>query len=112
VHCHGDLKRMTVENLEEYVVKDPRLPLLFNRMHENGAKVFLLTNSGYEYTKEIMSYMLNDPANGRDWRSFFDYVVVDAQKPLFFAEGSSLKEVDIVIKCFYSFNFFTFKYML
>lgn len=51
VHTHGDLKRLTVENMDEYVVKDDdSLALLFNRMHENNAKVFLLTNSGYDYT--------------------------------------------------------------
>ena len=50
MHSHGDLKRLTVENMEEYVVRDDRLATLFNRMHENGAKVFLLTNSGYDYT--------------------------------------------------------------
>jgi 5'-nucleotidase len=96
VHIHGDLKRLTVENLEEYVVKDDRLPLLFDRMHENNVKVFLLTNSGFEYTDKIMGFLLNDDKAGRNWRMFFDYIVVDAKKPLFFAEGTSLKEVDIV----------------
>lgn len=96
VHNHGDLKRLTCENIEQYVVKDDRLPLLINRMHENNAKVFLLTNSGYDYTDKIMAYLLADPANNRDWKSYFDYILVDAQKPLFFAEGTSLKEIDIV----------------
>ena len=54
VHIHGDLKQITVENMREYVVKDQeneqRLSILLNRMHENKAKVFLLTNSGYDYT--------------------------------------------------------------
>ncbi len=43
-----------------------------------------------------MSFLLNDPTNNRDWKSYFDYILVDAQKPLFFAEGTSLKEIDIV----------------
>lgn len=30
----------------------------------------------------------------RSWRSYFDYVIVDAKKPLFFEEGSMLREVD------------------
>jgi 5'-nucleotidase len=96
VHNHGDLKRLTIENLEYYVVKDDRLATLFDRMHENNAKVFLLTNSGYEYTDHIMGYLLNDVKKERCWRSYFDYVLVDAKKPLFFAEGTSLKEIDAV----------------
>jgi 5'-nucleotidase len=50
IHEHGDLKKLTVENLDEYVVRDSRLPILLNRIRENNAKVFLLTNSGYDYT--------------------------------------------------------------
>ena len=30
----------------------------------------------------------------RNWRSYFDYIVVDARKPLFFAEGTILRQVD------------------
>ena len=49
VHIYGSLKQKTVENLSRYVVKDPKLPLLLNRMREqNDNKVFLATNSEYE----------------------------------------------------------------
>lgn len=34
------------------------------------------------------------------WRSFFDLVVVDTKKPLFFAEGTVLRQVDTVWKEF------------
>ncbi len=30
----------------------------------------------------------------KTWRTYFDYVIVDAKKPLFFEEGSMLREVD------------------
>ncbi len=30
----------------------------------------------------------------RSWKSYFDYIIVDAKKPLFFEEGSMLREVD------------------
>lgn len=95
IHSHGDLKKLTVETVDEYIVKDARLPLLLNRMHDNKAKVFLLTNSGYDYTDKIMSFLLDEKETGRHWRTYFDYIVVDAKKPLFFEEGTSLKEVDI-----------------
>ena len=49
VHIFGDLKKKTVENLSRYVVKDPKLPLLLNRMrNQNNNKVFLATNSDYD----------------------------------------------------------------
>lgn len=30
----------------------------------------------------------------RDWQTYFDIVVVDARKPLFFSEGTILRQVD------------------
>ncbi len=32
----------------------------------------------------------------RDWKSYFDYIIVDAKKPQFFTEGTMLREVDEV----------------
>lgn len=58
VHLKGDLKRLTVENLSKFVQRDDRLPTLLVRLRENGAKVFLLTNSDYNYTNQIMKYIL------------------------------------------------------
>ncbi|XP_071585376.1 cytosolic purine 5'-nucleotidase-like isoform X2 [Heliangelus exortis] len=99
VHLSGCLKEKTLENLEKYVVKDPRVPLLLSRMKEVG-KVFLATNSDYNYTDAIMSYLFDfsegDKAGTqqRPWRSYFDLIVVDTRKPLFFAEGTVLRQVD------------------
>ncbi|XP_024998607.2 cytosolic purine 5'-nucleotidase isoform X2 [Gallus gallus] len=99
VHLSGCLKEKTLENVEKYVVKDPRVPLLLSRMREVG-KVFLATNSDYNYTDAIMSYLF-DFSDGdktgtppRPWRSYFDLIVVDTRKPLFFAEGTVLRQVN------------------
>lgn len=96
IHADGSLKKETVDNLETYVIKDERIPLLFDRMRENGKKVFLLTNSGYKYTDQIMSYLFSLPScQSRRWTSYFDFIIVDARKPLFFGEGTILRQVDI-----------------
>lgn len=92
VHLQGDLKKITVENLETYVQKDERLPLMLDRIRELGKKTFLLTNSDYDYTKQIMSFLLDGP--DRAWETYFDYIVVDAKKPNFFAEGTILRTID------------------
>ncbi|XP_068277425.1 cytosolic purine 5'-nucleotidase-like isoform X2 [Nyctibius grandis] len=94
VHLSGCLKEKTLENLEKYVVKDPRVPLLLSRMKEVG-KVFLATNSDYNYTDAIMSYLFDfSDGDKRPWRSYFDLIVVDTRKPLFFAEGTVLRQVN------------------
>ncbi|XP_076372635.1 5' nucleotidase B isoform X6 [Tachypleus tridentatus] len=95
LHSIGNLKKETLANLEKYVKKDKHLPVMFDRMRENGKKVFLLTNSEYSYTEKIMSYLFDFPScNKRDWKSYFDYILVDAKKPLFFSEGTILRQVD------------------
>lgn len=100
VHLHGDLKRETIENLDKYVKKDIRVPMVLSRMRESGAKVFLLTNSDYNYTNKIMTYLFDFPHGAkpdephRNWRCYFDCIVCDARKPGFFSEGTILRQVD------------------
>lgn len=61
VHIHGDLKSKTIENLELYLKKDERLPMFLSRIRESGAKLFLLTNSDYNFTDKIMNYLFDFP---------------------------------------------------
>ncbi|XP_052831811.1 cytosolic purine 5'-nucleotidase isoform X2 [Octopus bimaculoides] len=91
----GPLKQETLKKVATYVVKDERLPILLDRMRFHGTKVFLATNSDYNYTNNVMSYLLNDAEEGRNWTTYFDYIVVDAKKPLFFTEGTILRQVDL-----------------
>uniref|UniRef100_F7DXV6 5'-nucleotidase domain containing 4 n=1 Tax=Ornithorhynchus anatinus TaxID=9258 RepID=F7DXV6_ORNAN len=93
IHQSGCLKEKTLENLEKFVEKDGRIPLLLGRMKEVG-KVFLATNSDYNYTDAIMTYLFDSGTAPRPWRSYFDLVVVDTQKPGFFAEGTVLRQVN------------------
>uniref|UniRef100_A0AAQ4PTL1 5'-nucleotidase, cytosolic II, like 1 n=1 Tax=Gasterosteus aculeatus aculeatus TaxID=481459 RepID=A0AAQ4PTL1_GASAC len=87
--CNRYTKRMSISQ--------PNLPVFLSRI-KAVAKVFLATNSDYSYTEAIMNYLLeNNPNAGREkrsWRSFFDLIVVDTKKPLFFAEGTVLRQVD------------------
>jgi len=95
IHIFGDLKKDTVANLDYYVHKDDQLPILLDRMRDTGKKVFILTNSDYPYTKDIMTYLMDTPsAGGRDWVSFFDYVIVDGRKPGFFSDNAVARRVD------------------
>uniref|UniRef100_A0A8C7NP35 Cytosolic purine 5'-nucleotidase n=1 Tax=Oncorhynchus mykiss TaxID=8022 RepID=A0A8C7NP35_ONCMY len=96
VHLKGSLKEKTVENLEKYVVKDGKLPLLLSRMNE-VAKVFLATNSDYKYTEvrgSVCMFVLQVGMPHRPWQSYFDLILVDARKPVFFGEGTVLRQVD------------------
>uniref|UniRef100_A0A8C4RDI8 5'-nucleotidase, cytosolic II, like 1 n=1 Tax=Erpetoichthys calabaricus TaxID=27687 RepID=A0A8C4RDI8_ERPCA len=99
LHDSNILKEKTAEDLNRYLIKDPRLPLLLSRMKE-VAKVFLATNSDYSYTNAIMNFLFDHPDSSNadvpktSWMSYFDLIVVDARKPLFFGEGTVLRQVD------------------
>ena len=44
-----------------------------------------------------VTYILSlsqDGCSPRSWKSYFDHIIVDSKKPLFFEEGSMLREVD------------------
>ncbi|KAK2497634.1 hypothetical protein MC885_012613 [Smutsia gigantea] len=110
IHQSGCLKEKTLQDLEKYLEKDARIPILLGRMKEVG-KVFLATNSSYGYTHAIMTYLFGvgerrppdehvcpvlpvaAPQAG-PWKSYFDLIVVDTQKPRFFAEGTVLRQVN------------------
>lgn len=93
----GVLKKRTMENLEKYVEKNPELPLLLDKLRSRGAKVFLLTNSDFTYSQAIMTYLLEEPGESgevRPWTSYFDFILTDAKKPLFFDAGTILRALD------------------
>lgn len=96
MHIDGSLKAATVEDLDKYVVKSKDLALLFDRMRKQNRKIFLLTNSGHEYTESIMSYLLDGylPEEYPCWKDYFDIIITNGAKPKFFQQGTILREVD------------------
>lgn len=44
------------------------------------------------YFLHLFFFQPEDPH--RDWKTYFDVIVVDARKPLFFGEGSIMRQVD------------------
>ena len=94
-HRDDTLKSVIKANVRDYIVKDPMLADALHKLRSSGKKLFLLTNSLYDYTDAVMKYLLDGehPANP-SWRSYFDYVVVGGAKPLFFNERRPFGVVD------------------
>jgi HAD superfamily 5'-nucleotidase-like hydrolase len=86
VHAHGALKKRVVANLPRYLDRDPELGLALARLALGGRRLFLLTNSDWDYASAISSYLLDGLLPGLEsWEEFFDLVVVGAGKPDFFS---------------------------
>ena len=72
IHANGQLKNKTIELIDQLVDKTPKLSILLDRLHKSGKKAFLLTNSYYDYTNNIMTHLLhghND--NYPNWKDYF-----------------------------------------
>lgn len=105
--CHRDgvIKDVVKADPSKYIIYDPNtLPMLL-RMRRHGLKVFLLTNSLYDYTDVVMNYLVHgngtvfqsqvgiEQPEGEDrkleWQQLFDVAIVGAQKP------GNLADVDL-----------------
>jgi len=91
VHRDGSLKAEVKKDLARYVVRDPELGPALHKLRSGGKKLFLLTNSLFDYTDAVMRFVLDDQlAEYPSWRNYFDTVVTGAAKPAFFSEKRAL----------------------
>jgi 5'-nucleotidase len=91
VHRDGTLKAVVKKDLGRYLVKDPELGPALHKLRSGGKKLFLLTNSLWDYTDDVMRYVLDGVLpEYPSWRNYFDAVVTGAMKPSFFSERRPL----------------------
>ncbi|MBS2021372.1 MAG: HAD-IG family 5'-nucleotidase [Deltaproteobacteria bacterium] len=95
VHRDGSLKTELKKDLAKFIVKDPELGPTLHKLRSGGKKLFILTNSLWDYTEAVMSYLLDGLVpEYPSWRNYFDLVLVGAQKPGFFTEQKPFIELD------------------
>nr|XP_020441182.1 5'-nucleotidase domain-containing protein 3 [Monopterus albus] len=79
VHVKGILYRTVEADIEKYVCYGEQSHAVLKKLSEHGKKMFLITNSPYDFVNRGMRFMV-----GKDWRDLFDIVIVQADKPSFF----------------------------
>ncbi|HSD87705.1 MAG TPA: HAD-IG family 5'-nucleotidase [Kofleriaceae bacterium] len=96
-HRDDTLKSVIKADLQAFIVKDPLLGETLHKFRSSGKKLFLLTNSLYDYTSVVMSYLLDGERKAYpSWRNYFDIVVVGGAKPAFFNELRPFVQIDPV----------------
>jgi len=96
-HRDDTLKSVIKADLPAYIVKDPLLGETLHKFRSSGKKLFLLTNSLYDYTSVVMSYLLDGERKAYpSWRNYFDIVIVGGAKPAFFNELRPFVQIDPV----------------
>jgi HAD superfamily 5'-nucleotidase-like hydrolase len=94
-HRDNTLKSVIMADLPAFIVKDPQLGETLHKFRSSGKKLFLLTNSLYDYTASVMSYLLDGERKAYpSWRNYFDIVIVGAGKPAFFNELRPFVHID------------------
>ena len=96
--CHrdGSIKHKIAYAPEKYIKYDCHLAQVLQDLRSSGRKVFIVTNSLWEYTNVVMNFLLNsDKSNRNNWMDFFDIIITGSQKPNFFTLKSPLYEVNL-----------------
>jgi 5'-nucleotidase len=89
--CHRDgvIKDEVHRNPSSYIVYDKGLVPMLQRYRQQGMKLFLLTNSLWEYTSTAMNYLYHgervsdEQQKKNEWLELFDLVIVGSCKPAY-----------------------------
>ena len=96
-HRDDTLKSVIKADLASYIVQDPNLAETLHKFRSSGKKLFLLTNSLWDYTASVMSFLLDGARKAYpSWRNYFDIVIVGGAKPAFFNDRRPFQGVDPV----------------
>jgi 5'-nucleotidase len=90
-HADGSIKKIVLKNLDQYINKDKYLASTLRHLVDGGKSLFLLTNSDWSYTNNIMTYLLDE--GSVSWREYFDVIIVSSCKPGFFTGTQPFYEV-------------------
>lgn len=94
-HRDESMKRVIKANLDEFLERDSDLAPTLHKLRSAGKRLFLLTNSYWDYTDKVMSWLLDRQLpTYPSWRSYFDVIIVGGQKPSFFTERHPFVELD------------------
>jgi HAD superfamily 5'-nucleotidase-like hydrolase len=93
--CHKDgvIKDTVAKDPSKYITYDPNIFPMLDSFKKAGMKVFLLTNSLFDYTQVVMNYLEGrKTGENKDfkWTEYFDIIIVAGCKPQFLVDEYSL----------------------
>ena len=95
VHRDNSLKHEVRKDIGQYIFRDPELGPALHKLRSGGKKLFVLTNSLWDYTDAVMSFLLDGVLpEYPSWRNYFDVVITGASKPAFFTDQRPFLEVE------------------
>lgn len=88
IHSNNSLKTIIKEKISDFIVQDIEIEAALRKLKHEGKKLFLLTNSNFDYTNAVLNFVFNCENNpNKSWLELFDFVIVEAKKPAFFTDA-------------------------
>ncbi len=95
-HQDGSIKNVVRKNIDDFVYKSPETIANLEWYKRHGKKIFIITNSDFEYSKFILNNCVNPfLKEHKHWSELFEFVITLAHKPKFFYEKSNFMNVDL-----------------
>jgi 5'-nucleotidase len=96
VHRDESLKDVIRANPEQYCPKDDELAHTLHKLRSSGKKLFVLTNSAWNYTEPMMRFLLDGVMpQYPSWRNYFDIVIVSSRKPDWFTAQNPFIDLNV-----------------
>jgi HAD superfamily 5'-nucleotidase-like hydrolase len=94
-HRDGSLKDQVKKGVKKYIVQDPQSVVALERFKKHGKKLWVITNSDYEYSQLLLDYAINPfLKDHKHWSELFNLVITFARKPNFFTDKLPLLQID------------------
>lgn len=98
--CHrdGSLKQAVAKDPAKYIHEDKRLLGILDMYRAAGKKLFVATNSLWDYTHVVMNFLLSGRVGtqkNEDWLEYFDVVITGVFEGGVWGQGSSQKNEDL-----------------
>jgi len=94
-HAEGAVYANVTADIGAFIEREVELARTLHKLRSAGKRLFLLTNSPFGYTDQVMTHLLADVMpEYPSWRHYFEFVICSAGKPRFFQDGRPLVERD------------------
>jgi HAD superfamily 5'-nucleotidase-like hydrolase len=95
IHEDGSLKAYIANHMDEFILQEKEVVEGLKNYIRYGKKIFLLTNSQYNYTDLLLKYAINPfLKEGESWQDLFEFVITFANKPRFFYDNLKFLAID------------------
>ena len=95
VHQNDSLKKIVSNDLDKFIIRDEKVVSGIEKFLKHGKKIFIITNSDYNYTNTLLDYTITPfLKEHKRWIDIFEYVLTNSNKPRFFYDKMPFLKID------------------